>query len=147
MTASDFQTDLVLTGIGIAPYSSRALNHQLTPIASAVSLRRDINGTLVDLSESQFRKYRLTIRGSDAQPPALNGIWPGMAVTVDCAMELAYEDTTDGAPDRTAVPGSTRTADGYVYYRPRLSMLVVDCPQSFAEWDCETGWSIVLEEV
>ena len=55
------ETTLVLSGIGVPPYCARGLTQTLAPIEAAGSQRRTVNGTLVDLSLTQFRKYRSTI--------------------------------------------------------------------------------------
>lgn len=140
------ETLLVLTGIGVAPYSARGLEQTLQPISAAGQLRRTINGTLVDLSEEQLRKFTSTISGSDQLSPALNGIWQGMTVTVDCIKELAYPTTT-GSPDRPVVPGSSRTEGAFTYYRPRLTMKVIDWQAREDEYQRQVSWTLQLEEV
>ena len=140
------ETLLVLTGIGVAPYSARGLEQTLQPIGGAGQLRRTINGTLVNLSEDQLRKFTSTISGSDQLSPALNGVWPGKAVTVDCIKELCYPTAT-GSPDRPVVPGSQRTEGAMTYYRPRLSMMVVDWQGREDEYGRQVSWTLQLEEI
>ncbi|MEJ6845079.1 hypothetical protein V3589_02500 [Sinorhizobium fredii] len=140
------ETLLVLTGIGVAPYSARGLEQTLQPINGAGQLRRTINGTLIDLSESQLRKFTSTISGSDQLSPALNGVWPGETVTVDCIVELCYP-TSGGSPDRPVVSGSSRLEGAMTYYRPQLSMRVTDWQIREDEWGREVGWTLQLEEV
>ncbi|TCN30348.1 hypothetical protein [Sinorhizobium americanum] len=140
------ETLLVLTGIGVAPYSARGLEQTLQPINGAGQLRRTINGTLVDLSETQLQKFTSTITGSDQLAPALNGIWPGKQVTVDCIAELCYPTAT-GSPDRPVVGGSSRVEGTMTYYRPQLTMLVTDWQTREDEWGKQVGWSLQLEEV
>lgn len=139
------ETLLVLAGVGVPPYSARGLEQTLVPIDQAISLARTVNGELVDLSSSAFRKYRSTINGNDQQVPAVDGVWPGAQVTVDCIVELAYP--TGGVAQRTVVPGSSRTANGFTFYRPRLTMLVTGFDVRLDEWDAVVGWSMDLEEV
>lgn len=138
---------LTLTGAGVPPYSARGLRQSLTPIEASAAARRTVNGTLVDLSASQFRKYASRITCRDMTAPALDGIWPGQILTVECVAELAYEDTTDGAAQRTAVAGSQRTEAGFVFYRPQLTMMVTGFETDFDEWGAECGWTLDLEEV
>ena len=138
-------TILVLTGIGIPAYSARGLTQVLQPIEAAGSQRRTVNGTLVDLSLAQFRKYRSTIRCSDMEAPALDGIWPGHMVTVDCVVELSYPSA--GSPDRTPVTGSVRSEGGFIFYRPQLTMQVIGLSIEKNEWGAVTGWTLELEEV
>ena len=138
-------TLLVLTGIGIPAYSARGLTQTLQPIEAAGSQRRTVNGTLVDLSLSQFRKYRSTIRCSDMEAPALDGIWPGAMVTVACVVELCHP--VGGSSERTPVTGSVRTEGGFTFYRPRLTMQVIGLFVEKNEWGAITGWTLELEEV
>ena len=138
-------TLLVLTGIGIPAYSARGLTQTLQPIEAAGSQRRTVNGTLVDLSLPQFRKYRSTIRCSDMEAPALDGIWPGAMVTVHCVVELCHP--TGGTSERTPVTGSMRTEGGFIFYRPQITMQVIGFSVEKNEWGAITGWTLELEEV
>jgi len=139
------ETVLTLTGIGVPPYSARGLTQTLEPIEQAASLQRTINGVLHDLSLSAFRKYKSTITGSDQRPPACDGVWPGQVVEVDCIAELAYPES--GTPERTEVSGSSiDEGDGYIYYRPHLTMIVTGFRLSKDEYGAITGWTMDLEE-
>lgn len=138
-------TVLVITGVGITPYSGRGLKQTLEPAAIGVQTRRTVNGLLVNLAPPQFAKYRSKISGSDQEPPAIDGIFPGAAVTVDCIAELSFP--TGAAPERPVVAGSLRVQGNFTFYRPQLEMLVVGLSLDAAEWDAAVGWSIDLEEV
>lgn len=148
-------TLLALNAIGIPPYSARGLSQTLTPIEQATSMRRTVNGTLVDLSVSQMRKFASSITGADMDPPAFDGVWPGLQLQVDCLPELCFETTTeseegtetDEAFARPAVPGSIRHADGFTFYRPRLTMMVTGFNVNRNEWGAVTDWTLNLEEV
>lgn len=137
-------TVLTLTGMGVAPYSARGLTQSLTPISAALHMRRTINGTLVDLGQAQFRKYRSTISGTDQKSPTVGGIWPGALLTVECIAELAV---SGGSADRPAVTGSTYTDGGVTYYRPVLQMRVVGFSLDQDEYGAQVSWSLELEEV
>lgn len=140
------ETLLVLSGQGVAPYSARGLTQTLEPIQSAANTRRSINGSLKDLSQPQFRKYSSTITGNDQLAPAVDGLMPGAALTVDCIAELSYK-TSGGSPSRPVVPGSSRTDGAYTYYRPRLTMKVVSGPSMTEdEYGRQVQWSLQLEE-
>lgn len=139
-------TVLVISAMGVTPYSARGLSEKLEHIQAAQSMRRTINGTLRDVSETQFRKYKLSITCSDQDAPALEGYWPGMEVTVDCVSELAYP-TGSGSPSRTVVPLSSRDADGFTFYRPRLTMLITSFNTTKDEWGAVVAWQLDLEEV
>jgi len=137
---------LTLSGMGVPPYSARGASQTLEPIQAAQQLRRTINGDLIDLSRPEFRKYRWTISCADQQPPAVDGVWPGRVVTVDCISELSYR-TSGGAPSRPVVSGSSRTEGDYTLYRPSLTMRVVSFSQDTDEYGATVSWSLELEEV
>jgi hypothetical protein len=148
-------TVLVLTGVGVPPYSARGLRMSLQPISSSQNLRRTVNGGLVDLSESAFRKYAATITGSDIDPPAIESVWPGLSVTVHSIVELSCEaptempteeEATDLGLEREPVPGSIREADGFIFYRPVLHMRVVGFEVNRDEWGNTHSWTMQLEE-
>lgn len=137
---------------GVNPYSIRGLSGTLKPIALASGddkLARTVNGTLIDISAPQMRKYRLEIQGDDQAPPALDAVWVGMAVTVDCMVELSYYTggSPPGSPGRSAVTGSVRTEGNFTYYQPQLSMRVVELEVQRQEWAANSSWSLVLEEI
>jgi len=138
-------TLLVLSGIGVPGYSARGLTQTLEPIEASASLRRTINGTLKDLSFEQFRKYKSSISCQDQEPPAVDGVWPGRVVTVDCVAELSYP--TGGTSSRPVVMGSTRTVGAFVFYRPRLQMLVTRLSLNRDEYSAAIQWQMELEEI
>lgn len=143
-TAND-DTLLVLTELGIPLYAARGLTQTLEPIQAAANLRRTVNGSLIDLSYSQFRKYASTISCTDQRVPALDGVWPGQELTVSCVAELAYAD--GASPQRESVSGSERQEDGFTFYRPILTMLVTRFHQQIDEWGAAVGWELDLEEI
>lgn len=138
-------TLLEISGIDLSPYAARGLTQTLNPVDQSKDLRRTINGELVDFSVEQFRKYASVISGNDQMPPGLSGIWPGRDVMVECIAELYYP-TASGNAEREIVVGSERVEGPYTYYRPILSMRVVDFSQSFDEWAAQVSWSLTLEE-
>lgn len=141
-----------LSGGGVPPYSARGLQQTLELVSQAGQLRRNVNGALLDLSAPQFRKYKSTVQCTDQAAPAVDGVWPGATVTVDCVVELCF-NTDSGAQGRAAVPGSIRVEDAtteddsYTFYRPRLSMIVVSYHTNVDEWGATVGWTLELEEV
>lgn len=139
-------TILAITGVGLAPYSSRGLSQTLEPIEQSKQSKRTINGELKDTSVIQFRKYRSRITCTDANSPAFDKNWPGKSLTVDCVPELSYV-TSGGSPGRTVVGGSSRTDGAYTFYRPQLTMLVTSWDISRDEYGAEVGWTMDLEEV
>lgn len=139
-------TLLVLTGMGVTPYSARGLSQTLEPIAAAAAARRTLNGTLRDVSQPQFQKYKSSVSCTDQDVPALEGVWPGLVLTVECVAELSYL-THSAGPSRPVVSGSEREADGFTFYRPQLSMMVTDYSETVDEWGATTQWKLDLEEV
>jgi hypothetical protein len=134
--------DLVIAGIGLPAASIRGVTQTLEPIGAAAQLMRTVNGALVDVSAAAFRKYASTIRCSDQAPPALDGLWPGQLVTVDCVAELVH--AVGGSAARAVV--ESRVEDGFVFYRPRLAMRVLSFDLDRDEWGAIVAWTLVLEE-
>ncbi len=145
MTLPAEATLLVLSANGVPLYSARGLDQTLDPIKAAAAPRRTVNGVLVDLAVDKFKKYETQISCSDVEAPALDGVFPGMEVTVDCVAELVYK-TAGGTPSRTVVPGSERVIGSYTIYRPRLDMMVTGIQQSISEYGREVKWQLTLEE-
>jgi hypothetical protein len=145
-----YDTLLVLSGPGVAPYSARGLRQTLEPIAAAAQLRRTVNGTLTDVSSPEFRKYRSTISCRDQMAPALDGVWPGQELSVECVAELSYPTAT-GSPGRPMAGSSAgeavRTEGAFTFYRPVLQMRVVGFSTDTDEWDAAVGWTLELEEI
>lgn len=140
------ETLLVLSSIGVPPYSARGLTQTLEPIDAAANLKRTINGALIDLSVPELRKYRSTISGADVDSPAFDQAWPGLQVVVDCIAELSYL-TNSESPNRPVVAGSSRVSGDFTFYRPQLTMRVVRFAISDDEWMRESSWTLELEEV
>ncbi|RWC25918.1 MAG: hypothetical protein EOS27_27080 [Mesorhizobium sp.] len=149
MISEDNLTELRLDPIGVPPYSARNITQTLEPIDGAAQLARTVNGASIDLADGTYRKYKSNISCTDQQSPALDGVWPGDILTVDCVKELSYR--TGGSPSRpvasTTDDPATRTENGFTFYRPRLTMRVVNYRDSFAEWEGDLAWSLDLEEV
>jgi hypothetical protein len=146
--AASPDTLLVVSGDNgdiIAAYSARGLTQTLDHIDAAAVTARTVNGALIDLSPVQFRKYKSQVSCTDVETPALDGVWPGMVVTVDCVAELGY--ATGGTATRPVVPGSERVAGAWTYYRPRLDMRVTEYTVSRDEYGHEIQWSMSLEEL
>lgn len=139
-------TLLTLSGPGIPDYSALGLRQ---------TLRRVDGG---------YPKYRSTITGSAVDPPALDGIQkavlrrtvngglvnvgfsPATTLSVGCIQELGYL-TAGGSPEKPVVSGSSRVVLDWTYYRPQLSMMVVDFNLEKDEYGDVVSWSLDLEEV
>jgi hypothetical protein len=134
------------TTFTLSDYATRGITQTLDPIEAATSLRRTVNGTLVNIASTQFKKYRSTVSCADQVPPAFDGLWPGQSLTVKCAAELSYK-TSGGSPSRSVVSGSSRTEGDWTYYRPELTMRVVRLTTNSNEWGAIVSWTLELEEV
>lgn len=138
--------ELVITGLGMPPYSQRGAVQTLTPIAASSQLQRTVNGALLDVSDPIFRKYASQISCSDQQPPAF--CWPGTTVVVDCVAELSMlsDDFFEYyLVDRPVV--SYRIEGDWVFLRPQLTMKVISWSLNHDDWGRVIGWTIDLEEV
>jgi len=136
---------LVLSVMGVPLYSARGLSQTLEPIGASKNMRRSINGVLTDVAHPQFRKYQSKITCTDMRTPAVDGIWPGMVVVVDCVAYLSYK--IGGAPQRTVVSGSSFDEGGFTFYRPRLTMMITASTEQVDEWTAAVPWELDLEEV
>jgi hypothetical protein len=139
------QSVLQISVMGVPLYSARGLSQTLEPIAASKNQRRSINGILTNVAHTQFCKYASKITCTDMRIPAIDGIWPGLTVVVDCVAFLSYP--TGGSPHRTVIAGSTFTEGGFTFYRPRLTMMIVTANIQVDEWAATVPWEIDLEEV
>lgn len=146
-TGSD--TLLTISSFGNMVFQARGLVQTLELIGESAQTARTINGTLIDLSAPQFRKYSSKISvGSEVYVPPLDGIFPGQVVTIDCVCSLAYPTGSIGFPKRPVISGSMWQENGYTFYRPQLVMMLTAPPSlSFDEWKNVVSWSADFEEV
>lgn len=140
-------TTLTISGLGGFTYQARGLTQTLVPIAQVKQQMRTINGNLRDLSSHIFRKYASEITCADVNAPPLDGLWPGDTVTVECAVFLCYRNGNPGSPARQEVSGSSYTLGNYTFYRPIMTMMVMDISDGFEEWKSNFTWKLGLEEV
>lgn len=140
-------TLLTISGLGGFQYQARGLSQTLDVIAQTKQQVRDINATLVDISNPAFRKYASKITCTDVDAPPLDNLWPGMTVTVECAAEFVYLTGNVGSPARPEVSGSSYVQGNYTHYQPVLTMMVMNVHHTFDEWKHDNGWELDLEEV
>ncbi len=115
-------TVLAITGITIPDYAIRGLTFDLQLVTSDGGLRRSVNGELLDLTASQFRKYSGTLSCQDQDVPVLTDIWEGQVVAI------------------TLIPFSgIGTAT--------LNMMVTNWTTSTDEWGHLVDWSIDFLEI
>jgi len=144
---SGADTLLTISGLGGFQYQARGITQTLSLINEASDNERSVNGTLINLANPIFQKYMSRITCTDVDAPPLDGLWPGMEVTVECAVSLCYKVGNPGSPGRPAVSGSDYQQGSFIFYRPQLVMLVKTLNQNFEEWKGDNGWSLELEEV
>lgn len=145
--AVNAHTVLTLSGDGVQPYATRGATQTLNPIQQASQLDRTVNGKLVDLSfDDAFKKFASTISCNDQTSPAFEKSWPGLVVTVGCVAELCYK-TSGGLPTRPVVSGSSRVDGDYTFYRPSLTMMVLNYNTQTDEYGRAVSWSMQLEEI
>ena len=138
----------------LTPFAARGVTQTLEPIATVngdgraagTFIRRDINGFLINMFPVQLRKYQSTVTCRDVETPALDDAWLGQIISVACAAELNYL-TAGGTPARPEVSGSSYVEGAFTFYRPLLTMMVMDIKSSFAEYPHTYSWEIVLQEV
>lgn len=141
------ETILNITPIGLPPYSVRGVTETLSPIVA--NLERTANGGFVDLTPPQFRKYKVVLTCEDMDSPALDGIWPGAQLVIDCLTELPFltGGSPEAVPQRTAVSGSERTEGDFTFYRPQLTVRVTQPWQIVTdEYGARVGWQMECEE-
>jgi hypothetical protein len=145
----EFDLQTAAGGPGVNPYSAFGLRGRLAPIKEAGGedkFPRSINGGVIDLSAPQMRKLRLEISGNSPSPPALDNVWPGDVVAVSCLTEASYL-TASGTASRSAVSGSERTEGAYSFYRPFLTMKVVEWDVDRDAWAANVTWRLTLIEI
>lgn len=94
---STFETDLTLGDIVIPAGAARGITQTLNIVNNGV-LRRTVNGTLLDLTRDQNRKFESKVSVSDLITPTLAGIWKGMEILVGCLAKIRQlpGDQTEG---------------------------------------------------
>jgi hypothetical protein len=169
-------TVLTLSLAGFPPLGLPLVEQELRPIAQHAT-RRTVNGALQDSGWSGWQKFETVITCELPLPPALGGIWPGMAVTVGCVLPLCEQlsGATSKTLAKTPVAGSVYAVDGLgnpiavtgltgrlltlasfsgtasITYRPSLSMRVVDLRLTTKEAPRGSrnagGWRLELSEI
>lgn len=63
--------------VPLPPKSDRTINVSITPISESGGYRRAANGDFVSIARAVFKKYKISISGSDMIPPGIQGLFPG----------------------------------------------------------------------
>lgn len=161
------ETLLQIGGVQIPAGAGRGINQSYEQISSGQVIR-DINGVLHDLTSPSHRKWRTTISCRDQSAPTLSDLWIGDEVEVSCiapfrqpvvsgAVVLSRDPVSGsvqafdsaGKPVAATVSGRDVSTPGaaYVFFRPVLTMRIVEKSEDMDEWGAEVGWSVSLEEV
>lgn len=157
--------------------SDREISESLNPIEEGGSVRRTINGALRSISNPAFRKFAVSLSGSDLRAPAFSGFWLGEQVEVGCISELTKRVPASGsviqqiALERPPVAGSVAVTDEqgnrinvisvngnlvaiagqnrplFVTYRPILQCIVTAWSQDEDEASAVVSWSLEMQEV
>lgn len=124
---------LVGDGFVMPENSLRGITATLAPIPQAADIDRDCNGNAINLSATQFRKYRVSLTCTDQESPRFgfgdtdsdsdDGIWPGDIVTVTLQPELG-----SSAP-------------------MTLECMVVEWQEQLDEYEHDNAWSLTLVQV
>lgn len=155
--------------------ASSNCTQELTPI-NAGELNRTINGELIYIGEENIAKFRSTIRGQDTLPIALDNLWRGKIIEVQCLQPLAQSVSTATSTvilaRRAAISSvcawsnnikipiinqqdnkvtfalPSQVSSFIVTYRPIMQMMIVDFGYVSHEWDMkQNSWYLDLEEV
>lgn len=124
---SNNSTLLSIDGLDFSDYATRGITCNLRPEQNG-TLERDWNGSAVDITLINFRKYQVSISCTDQEGPPFSDIWKGSGpYTVRLISDLV---------------GGILSTDNIL----ALSMYVDDWSVSRDEWGAETGWQLDLRE-
>lgn len=70
-------TKTLISGVAFPPGSDLYIVCDVSPIAQASDLRRSVNGDLINLARSPFKKYRVSLTCADIRPAAIDHLFPG----------------------------------------------------------------------
>ena len=167
------ETVLTLSLGGLPPLSARGCEQTLKPIQLG-QMKRTVNGELIHVGSQQL-KYKSIVKAKDRTVLALNGLAPGVVVSVGCVQPLWEKvEKIDNHYDLMRKPVENSVCvfdenqkkvdfelDGqvlainkifddypiFVSYRPYLEMRVVDFLIKTNEWTFESSWELFLEEI
>ena len=156
------------------PASARGIQTSLTPIDSG-DLRRTVNGTLVDLTREELRKYRLSLSADGQALPAAAGLWRGMRCTVTPPItwtaQVGAGDTSVAfqrpaasarmfdavtleelaepsiAQDALSAAFSAANNPAWIEYQPTFEALLTFRSDAADEWEASATWALEFEEV
>lgn len=118
-------TLLEIDGVDLGPYAARDLDVTLSMIKEG-TFKRTVNGRLVSLIDSSFKKYAVKIGCTDMAAPSLNDVFWGKEVYLTLIEGMGVED-----------PG---------YDVLHLAAMIVDWSVNRNERTGQVTWSIEFEE-
>ncbi len=157
------ETVLTLSVGGFPPLCARGCTQEFS-IVSVNAFARTVNGTLVTLGKAPS-KYKTVITCSDQEVLATGGLVRGQCVEVACLQKLSHvvagseiELDRDPVAGSIVFKGQVMTArgrcvtfekheEGFIFYRPRLTMRVVGFWCETKEWEAASSWRLEMEEV
>jgi hypothetical protein len=167
-------THLTIQGVGFPPYATQTCTQVLEAVPQG-DFVRSLKGDLVFLGHQSTHKYRSTLEGSDANPPAFGALACGQLLTVHCIQRFFEEATGPHAClARPAVPNTLYVVDAlgqpvafeeeiggqtvnilhwiqdppvFLSYCPILRMAVLSFSLTSKGEGSSTLWQMMLEEV
>ncbi len=167
------ETLLKLGDIVIPAGAGRGITQTVTPIENG-SIRRTVNGELIDLTRQESRKYASAISAGDnaGTAPAFAGLWRGQTLVVECIKTIrqtVFPASLSATLIRSPVAGSVVGRDALgakvnpssvvdrlatfpsnvvmIEFRPILTMKVLSVNEDVNEYEASETWSLELEEV
>jgi hypothetical protein len=150
MPLPDTGTLLVITPLSgsdafeLVPFSALGVTQTLEPIDQSGNLHRSINGAMINLTSTQFRKYHTSITCKNVNAPVLDKAWQGMIVTMECAAKLWMRN--GDTVSRPEVSGSGEVVGHFYSYRPILTVMITQIKHSHDEWNADYAWALEAEE-
>jgi hypothetical protein len=167
------ETELTINIGGLPPFSARGCEQELTPITQG-EFHRNINGDLIYLGNDTHTKYKSTIKCSDKAAIATDGLYRGREIELGCIQRLWQKFEANQREiylDKTPVEGSlyahsedkteiailqstdkhiqldVPNAGGFICYRPKLTMRIIQYSLNTNEWGIKVGWQMECEEI
>lgn len=165
------ETNLKLGDLIIPIGAGRGIAQTISLVDNG-TLRRTVNGTLIDLTRDENRKYVSTVSADDQKTPSLAGVWKGMQLVVECVATIRQlvspaaltatlirdyvtgsvfgRDINGAKITPTSVVGFLATFPSNVVmveFYPKLTMLVAGVSINTDEYEASQNWTVELEEV
>ena len=167
------ETELTINIGGLPPFSARGCEQELIPINQG-DFHRNINGDLIYLGDDTHTKYKSLVKCSDKAAIATDGLYRGREIELGCIQRLWQKFEPNQRElhlDKIPVSGSiyaynenkteirilqsagrrvqleTPHSGGFICYRPKLIMRIVQYSLNTNEWGIKVGWQMECEEI